>query len=73
MRWSGCCAVGEVVPQRAVAAPHRRRLPTTTGEVPSVAGGEVPDGPRHALAEERASAVDTVPEREGDNGKECVS
>ena len=26
------------------------------------AGGEVPDGPRHALAEERASAVDTVPE-----------
>ena len=27
------------------------------------AGGEVPDGPRPALAEERTSAVDTVPER----------
>ena len=26
------------------------------------AGGEVPDGPRPALTEERASAVDTVPE-----------
>ena len=26
------------------------------------AGGEVPDGPRPALAEERTSAVDTVPE-----------
>ena len=27
------------------------------------AGGEVPDGPRPALAEERTAAVDTVPER----------